>query len=82
MSANEAKVNLVDHYYSILKNLSSNEKLDLIARLSKSMKIKVKEKKDDSWKSLFGALELDETADEFIEGIKKDRNFNREEIDL
>ena len=38
--------------------------------------------KDNSWKELFGALTLDQSADEFVDKLKKDRKFVREAIDL
>ena len=38
--------------------------------------------KDISWKSLFGALKLDESADDFVENLKRDRTFSRKSIDL
>jgi len=72
---------LVDSYYTLLKSLSPNNKLELIAKLSKSMKT-TKKVKDESWKSLFGALEIDQSADEFVEELKKDRKFNDKMIDL
>lgn len=73
--------NLIDSYFSLLRNLSPNNKLELIARLSKSMKT-TKKTKDNSWKSLFGALVLDQSADEFVADLKKDRKFSRKSIDL
>ena len=80
---NSADINssLIDSYFSLLKNLSPNSKLELIARLSKSMKT-TKKTKDNSWKSLFGAFVLDQSADEFVEELKKDRKFSRKPIDL
>ena len=80
---NTADINtaLIDSYFSLLKSLSPNNKLELIARLSKSMKT-TKKTKDNSWKSLFGSLVLDQSADEFIEELKKDRKFIRKSIDL
>lgn len=77
----ETDTNLIDSYYMLLKNLSQDDKLELIARLSKSM-TSTKKAKDNSWKSLFGALILDQSADEFVEGLKKDRNFIRKSVDL
>jgi len=65
----------------LLKSLSPDNKLELIARLSKSMKT-TKKAKDNSWKSLFGALVLDQSADEFVEELKKDRNFTRKREEL
>ena len=73
--------NLIDSYFSMLKNLSPDNKLELIARLSKSMKTTNKTK-DNSWKSLFGALVLDQSAEDFVEDLKKDRKFSRKSIDL
>lgn len=81
MKTADINTNLVDSYYTLLKNLSPNNKLELIARLSKSMKT-TKKVKDNSWKSLFGAWELDQTADEFVEELKRDRKFTRKSIDL
>jgi len=81
MSAADINTNIVDSYYTLLRNLSPNNKLELIARLSKSMKTP-KKAKDNSWKSLFGALVVDQSADEFVEELKKDRKFSRKEIDL
>jgi len=81
MRAADINTNLVDSYYTLLRNLSPNNKLELIARLSKSMKT-TKKAKDNSWKSLFGALVIDQSADEFVEELKKDRKFSRKEIDL
>ena len=78
MKTADVDMNLVDSYYTLLKNLSPNNKLELIARLSKSMKTSKKAKKDTSWEALFGSWELDQSADEFVEELKKDRNFNRQ----
>lgn len=72
---------LIDSYFSLLKSLSPNNKLELIARLSKSMETS-KETKDKSWKSLFGALVFDQSADEFVKELKKDRKFIRKHIDF
>lgn len=68
----------------LLKSLSHDNKLELISRLSKSMKKEkiVHKTKDESWKSLFGAWELDQSADEFMENLKKDRVFSRKREEL
>lgn len=81
MKTTDIDIHLVDSYYTLLKSLSPNNKLELIARLSKSMKT-TKVKKDTSWEALFGSWELDQSADEFIDELKKDRNFSRKAIDL
>lgn len=81
MKTNDINLNLVDSYYMLLKNLSPNNKLELIARLSTSMKT-AKQTKDSSWKSLFGALTIDQSAEEFVDELKKDRKFIRKSVDL
>ena len=81
MNTVDENTNLVDSYYVLLKNLSPDNKLELIVRLSKSM-TSTKKTKDNSWKSLFGALVLDQPVDDFVEGLKKDRQFNRKSVEL
>jgi hypothetical protein len=81
MKTVDFNTNLVDSYYTLLRSLSPNNKLELIARLSKSMKT-TKAQKDASWEALFGSWELDRTADEFVTELKTDRNFSRKHIDL
>lgn len=81
MKSTNINLNLVDSYYLLLKNLSPHNKLELIARLSKSMTTD-KKAKDSSWKSLFGALTLDQSVDEFVGELKKDRKFIRKSVDL
>lgn len=61
----------------MLKSLSPNNKLELIAKLSKSMKSSSNENAT-SWKSLFGALEIEQSADDFVAELRKDRKFSRE----
>lgn len=78
---NTAELKLIDNYFSVLKDLSRNSKLELIEKLSKSMKT-VRKEKDNSWKSLYGSLKLDKPADEFISELKNDRNFSDKTIDL
>ncbi len=81
MKTTEINTNLIDSYFTLLKSLSPNNKLELISRLSKSMKTSRKTK-DMSWKSLFGAMELDQSVDYFVEDLKNERKFTRKSIDL
>jgi hypothetical protein len=81
MNTTDINTNLVDSYYTLLRNLSPNNKLELITRLSKSMKT-TKKKKDISLQSLYGSWVSDQTADELVDELKKDRNFNRKRIEL
>lgn len=81
MKTSNIDTNLIDSYFRLLKNLSPNHKLELITKLSESMKT-TKKVKDTSWKSLFGALELDQSTDDFIDNLKKERVFSLKSIDL
>ncbi len=81
MKTTEINTNLIDSYFTLLKSLSPNNKLELISRLSKSMKTSRKNK-DMSWKSLFGAMELDQSVEDFVEDLKNERKFTRKSIDL
>ncbi|MBB6005350.1 hypothetical protein [Arcicella rosea] len=81
MKTADIDTNLIDSYFMLLKSLSSENKLELIAKFSESMKT-TKKTKDMSWKSLFGALELEQSADDFVEDLKKDRKFSFKSIDL
>ena len=70
-------INLVDSYFGLLRNLSPDSKLELITRLSESMKT-TKKKKDVSLKSLFGAFDSEKSAETIIAEIRNSRVFNRE----
>ncbi len=81
MKSLDINTNLIDSYYLLLKGLSPNNKLELIAKLSKSMKT-TKKLNDISWKSLFGALEIDQSVEDFVDDLKKERKFNNKNIDF
>ncbi|GGE25728.1 hypothetical protein [Psychroflexus planctonicus] len=78
MKAADINTTLIDNYFSFLKDLSADAKLELIARLSKSMKTSKKAKKEVSLNSLYGSWESDKSADDIIAELKSARNFNRE----
>ncbi len=59
------KVNLADYYFEFLKNLNSESKLDLISKLSQSLKEK-ETSPEITLESLFGAHKSEETAEEII----------------
>ena len=68
-----------DEYFLLLKNLDDDVKLELISRLSDSIRKKHSEEK---LRSLFCKLDTEKTADELIKEIRDARNFTREEISL
>jgi hypothetical protein len=76
MKTTDANTKLLDSYVGLLKNLSIDNKLDLISKLSESIKSTSK-KKETSFYQAFGAWDEDESADELIKKIKDSRNFNR-----
>ncbi|MEO6705927.1 MAG: hypothetical protein ABIN04_08785 [Ginsengibacter sp.] len=76
MISSAQPISLADYYFDLLKNLNSDSKLDLISKLSQSLK-ENKTLPETSLQSLFGAYKSDETADEIIAELKASRIFNR-----
>lgn len=81
MKSSELNINIVDSYFKILKNLSADNKLKLIDKLSKSIK-KPQKEKNGSLKALYGAFISEKSADELIQEIRSARtvNSNKEEF--
>jgi len=75
MAGNVNKISLSDYYFELLRNLNADSKLDLIARLSQSLKKSEKEK-NISLEELFGAYKSDESAVEIIAELRASRTFN------
>ena len=71
-------VNIADNFWGMIKNLSADVRLELISRISNSLKSDKSADKSDSWKLLFGAFESSQTADEIIEDLRQSRSTNRE----
>jgi hypothetical protein len=67
---------LIEGYFEILKHLDSNDKLDLIAKLSQSIKTDQKAPKSE-FKKAFGAWDKKDSAEDLINTIKKSRSINR-----
>ena len=63
----------IDGYLQLLENLSPGNKLDLISRLTLSVKTDITQRSDLFFK-VFGAWESTQTADEIINEINKSRN--------
>ena len=76
MKAADLKFNLIDSYLGLLNNLSPDSKLELIAKLSDSLKGS-KKPSDKSIGDLYGAFISKKSADEIITDLKVNRNFNR-----
>lgn len=76
MDSSDQYIDLTDYYFSFLVNLNADSKLDLISRLSQSLKNKASIS-EPSLQSLFGAYKSVETADEIIDELRASRVFNR-----
>jgi hypothetical protein len=76
MNTSPHHISLAEYYFGFLKNLNADSKLDLISKLSQSLK-EDETIAEISLQSLFGAYKSDETADEIIAGLRASRAFNR-----
>lgn len=76
MKAIDINTTLIDGYIQLLNNLSANNKLDLISKLTQSVKTDIGERKNSFYKS-FGAWESKQTADEIISNLRTSRTSNR-----
>lgn len=76
MKAIDINTTLVEGYLQLLENLSPNNKLDLISKLTLSIKNNKASKSKSFYKS-FGAWESKQTADNIINSIRDSRTFTR-----
>ena len=71
--------NIIENYFGLFESLNSMSKLELIEKLTKSLKSESKSKESDFFKS-FGAFSSEKTSDEIIAEIKSSRKFRNKEI--
>lgn len=76
MKTAEFNNRLVDAYLELLKKLDPGSKLDLISKLTKSIKSDLKDKRN-SFDKAFGAWDKSDDAEKITEEIRNSRNFNR-----
>ena len=76
MTTSAQHISVADYYFSFLKNLNPDSKLDLISKLSQSLKNN-DTVSETSLQSIFGAYKSEETADEIITELRASRVFNR-----
>lgn len=67
---------LVETYFAMISNLGFDSKLDLISKLTSSMR-KKSHSSDTSVIKLFGAFENDKSAEEIISELRASRVFNK-----
>jgi len=77
MTSEEINTTILDGYIGLLENLSPDNKLDLISKLTASVKTDLGNKKS-TFKKSFGAFVSEKTAEEIIEEIRNSRMFTRE----
>lgn len=77
MKAVDINNTIIDGYIRLLDNLSPSNKLDLISKLTLSVKSDISEKKKSFYKA-FGALDSKQTAEQMIKEIRNSRTFNRQ----
>ena len=66
-----------DNYFGLIRNLSPEIKLDLIEKLSNTLKNELIPKKNPLMDA-FGAWESKKSAEDIIDEIQNSRNFNRQ----
>ena len=76
MKSAEINSKLIDSYISLLKNMSAQNKLDLILKLANTVKTDMERENTDFYKA-FGDWDKTESAEELIETIKGSRTFNQ-----
>ena len=77
MKARDINTTLIEGYLRLLDNLSPSNKLDLISKLTLSVKTDITDRKNSFYKA-FGAWESNQTADEIICDIRNSRTLNRQ----
>jgi hypothetical protein len=77
MKAIDINTTLIDGYLALLDNLSPNNKLDLISKLTLSVKTDFTHRKKYFYKA-FGAWHSKQSADEIIIDIRNSRTFTRQ----
>jgi hypothetical protein len=76
MKAIDVNSILIEGYLRLLENLSPSNKLDLISKLTHSVKVDAAKNNKRFYKA-FGAWKDEESADEIIDKIRHSRRFNR-----
>lgn len=72
MKAIDINTTLIEGYLRLLDNLSPNNKLDLISKLTLSVKSDISDRKKSFYKS-YGAWESKQSADQIISDIRSSR---------
>jgi len=76
MNTTDINNRLVESYITLLENMSTGNKLDLISKLTQSVKTDIDYNHNHTYES-FGQWAGDESADEMINVIRESRTFSR-----
>ena len=77
MNTVDLNTKIIEGYLQLLNNLSPGSKLDLISRLTASVKSDISKEKS-TFRRAFGGFESEKSADEIIHEIRNSRSNNRE----
>ncbi|MBK8485764.1 MAG: hypothetical protein IPL31_15790 [Saprospiraceae bacterium] len=77
MKTIDVDTTLIEGYSKMLDNLSPSNKLDLISKLTLSVKTDITDRKKSFYKA-FGAWKSKQSADNIIKDICNSRTFNRQ----
>ena len=81
MKALDINTTLIEGYLRMLDNLSPGNKLDLISKLTLSVKSDISER-EQSFYASYGAWESKQSADQIIDDIHSSRTFIRQRQEL
>lgn len=76
MGSTDINTTLVDGYLKLLQNLSPSSKLDLISKLTLTLKVDITKRKRNFFKA-FGAWHSQQSAEYIANEIRKSRTFSR-----
>jgi len=77
MKTTDLNTALLDNYLGLIKNLSPENKLDLIEKITRTLKGNLTTK-NSPITDAFGMWKSKKTADEIITEIRESRTFNRQ----
>jgi len=76
MKTKDLNTALLDNYFGLIRNLSPEIKIVLIEKIAKTLKGNITNN-SNSLTDAFGAWKSKKTADEIIDELRNNRNFNR-----
>lgn len=72
---------IIDTYSKLFEGLNPLTKIELIEKLTKSLK-KEKKSKETAFLKSFGAFDSDKTAEELIKEIRESRKFRNKDLNF